>query len=605
MSASQRDGVVRVWSLGMKLTLLAAGGDSVVERGVTQIVIKLTNPLGGAKSRAPPSRRKGPGNSGQTEASKVSCDVAVWAHGDTRIVTSQSILVKQSGTEIQPGSQYLFLWESRTGHCLLGISGAHTMQCPVVIPHPTDLSLMCSAGADGTVKVWDWESGRCLFTHKNSVEFGPCAENNARTKISGYLDGAFSPDGTGLVLTDDNGRITILDSLVSSRSTDINATDAWVREQYFANDYYELFYDTNGYCVERGSEQPPHLAPRGVRCNHSGTSYPADINEAFRDVVGPLPLPEDMCRWRRDVVRSRSQLAENCTEDFSKSRCSKVRSGVREFDPVNTILIRGPGHVDASEKGGASLKGPPRSDRPAPGSTEREARSMSSNFRWRDYDDIMQDQAHGNDDDEVDSDDEEFEPAAPRANEANNNEDDSEDLDAYEMQGEESPNRVRQRQGGRRSGRQGRRSNEESTGVERTRRAQRRSQRRDTEFVEIGSDEELQIVSTNRTPSGPHVRDYNIAGHLWRLSGAIGVNRSWLRRYESTTSYTGRKIYCPQVGDSLVYIPRAHFETLKEFPSLHPPWQNWPQGTAWPVVRCSVRNIRYRFPYEDYYRRDQ
>jgi hypothetical protein len=155
-----------------------------------------------------------------------------------------------------------------------------------------------------------------------------------------------------------------------------------------------------------------------------------------------------------------------------------------------------------------------------------------------------------------------------------------------------------QRRGGRRS---------ETSGVERQRRAQRRSTRRDTQFVELGSDDEMvaQFMSTNNTPSGPYIRDYTVAGHFWRMPSTGRVRRKWLCRHESDSSYEGRKTYTPQLGDSVVYIPRAHFETIKEFPSLTPPWQRWPQGAVWPVVRCSVRGIRFRFPYEDYFRRGQ
>jgi hypothetical protein len=592
--------VIRVWSVGMKLASLGASNGGVDERGVTQIVIKLTNPTASSGGSSQPSRIRGRGNAARTEGSKVSCDVAVWTHDDSRIMTSQSILVKQSGTEILPGSQFIFLWESRTGQCLLGISGAHSMQCPVLIPHPTDYSLVCSAGADGIAKVWDWETGRCVFTHENKVEFGPVAEGNERNKISGYLDGSFSPDGTGVVLTDDNGRITILDSMIPSGSAEVRECAPSMREQYFANDYYELFYDVNGYCIERGSEQPPHLAPRGVRANHSGVPAHDDVNEAFARLVGPMPLPESTCRWARELVRSQARRTGR-GGSVSGVQATHVRRGVREFDPLTTIIIRGSDHVDIGTQGVSTARGRAQqraesaSNATAGGNSMNgsTARSLSSNFRWRDYEDLLQEQVNANDEDLVDSDDEEFEPTSASArtrSAVDDNSDDSEDLEHDEDEAE-SPQR-RSRQGTR------------STSNGRSVRAQRRSQRTDRnhDFVEIGSDEEdLQYMSTNNDPSGPYARDYIHAGHIWRLPSGSTVRRKWLRRYESDSSYSGRKIYTPQVGDSVVYIPRAHFETIKEFPSLTPPWQKWPQGAVWPVVLCCIRGIRYRFPYQDYF----
>jgi hypothetical protein len=111
-----------------------------------------------------------------------------------------------------------------------------------------------------------------------------------------------------------------------------------------------------------------------------------------------------------------------------------------------------------------------------------------------------------------------------------------------------------------------------------------------------------EFLSTNNTPSGPYVEDYTVAGHFFRLPDSGLVMRQWLRRTENRTSHSGVKNYSPQVGDSVVYIPRAHFETVKKFPTLDAPWKHFPHGTRWPVVRCAVKDVRYRFPYEQYYR---
>jgi WD40 repeat protein len=583
LSASQKDGVVRIWSLG-KATFERSG-----ESGVSQIVVNLTDP----KSRAPsqPSRRT---QGGAASISKVSCDVAVWTHDDTKIITSQSVLVKQSDSEIQPGSQYLFLWDSRTGQCLLGISGAHTMQCPVVVPHPTDSSLVFSAGADGIAKMWDWESGRCIFSHSNKVEYGPM-EPSERNKLAGYLDGSFNPDGTMVVLTDDSGRLTIFDSNTVIASNG----NAWMREQYFANDYYDLSYDNSGYCIEKGSERPPHLSPKGVRCDHTGSPWSDKISEAFSKLVGPSPLPEQISRWRRAEIRRKAASALESNNTVSERQALKVRRGIREFDPLSTIVIKGPGHLEETEihssKEHRTSNGPIHAGRRGTVDslpTNSSPRNVSGNYRYLDYDDMMR--REGNqDEDEPDSDDEEFSPAAPGRNRGamENSDDDSDndmDLDDDET---EFVSRGNQRN--------------RSRPVERRERAQRRANRhRDDQFVEIDSDDENveQIMSTNNSPSGPFVEDYE--SHFWRMPTG-NVRSKWLRRMESDTAYEGRKMYTPQLGDSVVYIARAHYETINLYPSLQPPWQSWPQGTAWPVVRCCVRGVRFRFPYEDYYRSSQ
>ncbi|MGK3749150.1 MAG: WD40 repeat protein [Bacillariaceae sp.] len=240
LSASQKDGVVRLWNIG--IAALAGSGDRSVfkDKRVTQIVIKLTNPF--SKQASQPTRRR-KGNAARNASSKVCCDVAVWTHDDSYIITSQCVLIKENTRPIQPGSQFLCLWDSKSGQCLIGISGAHTLNCQVVIPHPMDASIFCTGSIDGTAKVWDLTQGKCIFTHRNKVELGP--PDPKKPTFAGYLDGSFSPDGSAIVLTDECGQITVLDS-TSKEDNPPNSGNSlkWMREQYFANDYYDLAYDT-------------------------------------------------------------------------------------------------------------------------------------------------------------------------------------------------------------------------------------------------------------------------------------------------------------------------------------------------------------------------
>ena len=111
-----------------------------------------------------------------------------------------------------------------------------------------------------------------------------------------------------------------------------------------------------------------------------------------------------------------------------------------------------------------------------------------------------------------------------------------------------------------------------------------------------------EYLSTNNTPTGPFVEDYTSAGHFFKLPDSGRVKRKWLLRTENKSSYSGVKNYAPQVGDSVVYIPRAHYETIKVFPTLDTPWKHFARRASWPVVRCTIKDIRYRFPYEQYYR---
>ncbi|KAG7365261.1 serine/threonine protein kinase containing WD-40 repeat domain [Nitzschia inconspicua] len=587
VSASQKDGVARIWNVASALS--SVGSDKTV----TQIVIKLKDPSSNKPAQAP---RRRPGNLINSSSSKVSCEVAVWTHDDLYIVTSQCVLLKQGGNEIQPGSQFIFLWLSRTGQCLMGVSGAHTMPCNVVLPHPLDSSIICTASDDGCAKLWDLTEGKCIFTHQNKVEFGPIEPND--DGVGEYLDGSFSPDGTAVVLSDSRGQISVFDCTVKqdNPSNDGNAL-SWMREQYFSNDYYELFYDTNGYCIEKGSQQPPHLAPKS-RCTHNGSSFPGadDVTETFKRLMGPLPLPEDVCRWCREEIRGKINAGFSSISSLSSSG---IRITVREYDPKSTLLLKGIGHQDANEENTGKKTRHTASSSSTRGNADR---NLSQRFNYLGYDDLLM--REGLDDDGPESDDEEFEPtnAASRGRRLNATGDESEDddnIDDLSLESYEENHRRRRSRGNVAA----------STTEERRARANRRARRKTnmSDFMEIDSDDEAteQYMSVNKTANGPYLRDFTREGHLWKLKNLADVrkvHREWLRRDESDLSYFGKKFYAPQVGDSVVYIPRAHYETIKEYPSLSPPWQDWPTGTAWPTVRCSVQNIRYRFPYEDYFR---
>lgn len=523
----------------------------MANRKTSHILIQLSNPR---RSEVTPTRRRTPA------ASRISCDVACWTAEDQTIITSQSELEKQSGSAIVPGSQFICLWDSSSGNCLVAISGAHSMQCPVLVPHPFETDILCSAGADGRVKVWNVTSGECIFEHKNTLEFGPIDARD-KGKPSGYLDGSFSPDGTLLVLTDDSGRVSIFDCVGQKDETDCKNLP-WMKEQYFSNDYYDLLYDQNGYCVERGSEQPPHLAPRGVRCSNAGTPWADFVNQMLRGNTGPVPSPEVEARYDRQYWRKVAAI-------MSDMQMAVHGNVIARLDPETTVL------VGEDTVGGKLIVGHSHVV-PEAEVTPRSPRRMSDNYRWRDYADILREEAsstrHDDDTEMADTDDEEFEfneAAGRRMQDTSDSDDDDEMEDSFALP--DSPAA---------SGRQRRRT-----------------------FIDDDSDSEgglEEYMSTNNEPSGPFIRDYD--SHFFRVpdSRSASISRSWVRRLESNSSYGGRKSYTPQVDDSIIYIPRVHKDTILQFPSLTAPWRNWPDEAEWPIVKCLIRNIRYRFPFTAY-----
>jgi hypothetical protein len=584
LSASQKDGVVRIWSWTVD--------PSQSSRKPSQILIQLSNPKSLEKEALLQSSRRRPS---RATSSRISCDVAVWASDDNTVITSQSESEKQNGSEIIPGSQYIFLWDSHTGDCLLGIAGAHSMQCSVIIPHPIDATILCSAGADGLAKLWNLPSGKCVSSFKNTLEFGPI-DIRDKGKACGFLDGAFSPDGTNLVLTDDSGRVSFFDCSsndVDSDGTIVGNNVSWMNEQYFSNDYYDLHYDVNGYCVERNSELPPHLAPRGVRCSNSGAPWPERVTDAFCGLVGPSPIDEDTARW------DRQNIAFMSTHAVSRRLTAKGNL-IGQFDPQTTVLTSDSGVVpkmvaQGIVDGTAVTAAPER----APGGSS--SHRMSNNYRWRDYSDMILEEGNGEDEVALDS-DEDFEINEGRGRQLQENSESDEELeDVYE----DSPARPSGGERAARASARRRRITDADGESEGEMPARVSSRRRRRSYIDSESESEgVEYMSTNNAPSGPFLEDYD--AHFFRLtdSRSHSVERLWVRRLESNSSYGGRKSYTPQVGDSVVYIPRAHHDTISQFPSLSAPWHNWPDEALWPVVRCCIRNIRYRFPFKDYFGRN-
>ena len=606
LTASQKDGNARIWSIGQR-----RGGDKQpFHHDVKQIVLRLSSMSKPAPAAASGRKKRAAGTSSTN--TNLTCDVAVWTADDSKIVTSQASPVKASGQEIVPGSQLVLVWDSWTGQCLVGIPNAHAMQCPVIVPHPKLPGIICSAGGDGLAKVWDLEAGKCLFTHENKIDSGPIAPQNDKTKLSGYLDGAFDPEGLFLVLTDDNGRVTLLESALRADNCVQWSAPSWMKEQYFGNDYYELFYNSNGYCVERGSEQPPHLAPRAVRCSHSGSPWSQEISETFLYLNGPPPLPEAVVRTQRLAISTQVNKSVGSVADKSSQRTIVMS----ECDPSQMVIIgqrslqtQPPPGVESFFAQSEGTTRPSQTPNQPPPNARRgqTGASLSANFRWRDYEDLMRDEPL-NDGAEADADDEEFVPqrAPPPDEELSDVVVSDASIDSDDSQANTRSQSARsQRMRRRRRERDQLVADEDERTSAQPRTSSRRlaTARRAYDFSDDDDDDDdLEFMSTNNVPSGPYLSDYNEAGHLFRLPDSGRVNRKWVTRLESASSYKGTKDYTPQAGDTVVYIPRAHSQLIRAFPTLKPTWRTWPSGSMWPVVRCRILDVRYRFPYKDYYR---
>lgn len=596
LTASMKDGVVRVWSWGKESPIVIDGIPSIIANNeqqakttahkffnLSQVLIRLT-PIGqGETTTVHTSRRKG-SSAAAGNAQTVHCDGATWTCDDTKVVTSQSCPARANATDIQPGSQMIYVWDSQSGKCLMGIASSHTSLCSTLVTHPFLPSVVATAGADGVINVWDLDRGERFFTHKNSLLHGPMPTDSteSRGKHCGYLEGQFSPDGLFLIVSDEAGRVTIFDTLLPSKdhgSKNLSlSAPSFMKEQYFANDYYELFYDANGYCIERGSEQPPHLAPKGVRCTHEGVAHLEDVRCTYLDIMGPLPLPENAVRWGRDEVRSRGVAVRMdggiLSHNLSKKATTMADSPGILFGSKTTAIITPDGNlIRPEQKQKLTSDTSSRSSQAAPARSptninSANGRTLSNRYRWVDFNDLSdEDDAFAEDDNDEDYTGN-YNGRRLNGRRRGPEEEDSSDEDDDSTSPVARTRRSGQRQRGRTSG--GRRNpsvliqNQEQQQITQPSRASSRQTARRT-YDEIDSDDEElnQYMSTHTKPSGKFVQDWTESDHFFKMPrGSDEVSRKWLSRYNDPSGSVGMNLFCPQVGDSVVYIPRAHYDTL-------------------------------------------
>ena len=249
------------------------------------------------------------------KTTSVFCDSVTWTCNDMTIVTSQSCRTTTC-FDIVPDSHMIYVWDSHTGRCLMGITCSHKSLSRSLAPHPTLSSVLATAGSDGVVNVWDLDRGDCFFTHTNIIQ-GPNYPDDRCGQECGYLEIQFSPDGLNIVLTDECGRVTILDTMAPADSKKSPPTEddnrhhcpPWMMEQYFMCDYDGVLYNSNGHCIDKKSKQKLHLSSKGVRCNTvsevSLTKYKRieiPVESIYSKLEGPIPLPEEtLSQYQSDI----------------------------------------------------------------------------------------------------------------------------------------------------------------------------------------------------------------------------------------------------------------------------------------------------------------
>jgi len=660
LSASLKDGVIRIWSWAEE-----------IERRLyrlTPLLIRLSdhsssattcsNRNNSSSNNSAASRRQAQQRNAR-QAQNILCDVACWTCDDQYILTAQSHTTLATENKLS-------VYDSYSGTCLVQISTESSNSC--IVPHPTHARTFAVGSSAGEVCVFTFDPSTrrydCLYRFTNLLEYGPVNDENLRNKPVGFLEGHWDKDGDALVMTDDSGRAVLFQ--VRTALQQHLELPMWMKEQYFASDYYELTYDPNLYPIDSRSQMLPHLCPRSARVNHMGSSLMNHVSEEVFEVMGPVPLEETK------LCKDRASLEQYLEVEYPLVLRRNVSEG-------KSILAHPPSHDMHVRRGGAPVlssklqpqrsptnnRGQPRSQRQT-SQSRSQPRQLSSNYRYLDY---APDSASDNEDD----DDEEFTVGDARRRSPNNNNRQSQRSRRQEQQSSSSGGIQNQRRSrrtrnslssdsgsgesdeeldsdvvseddlaspipapvrNRRTNRENRNrmrtvaqddSDEEylnhGTAAAATRNRTRNNAnasssvlervRRSSRYAVPDSDDEIDeddiwyyTNNQNAEPSHPIVKkypmDYTTSGSFqWKIPTYIHPQRDWVTRVESKLCYSGRMTYLPQVNDVLVYLPCVHRMTLQKFPThISPPFQEW-VGTVfenYPVFQCRVKSVRYRFP---------
>lgn len=166
----------------------------------------------------------------------------------------------------------------------------HTLDIQVLSVHPINDRIIMTASYDGSVAVWDIDTGRRLFEQRTTCKF---------------LDGAFSPSGDYFALTDDLGRISLFAHGISE-DTYAMAPDV----QLLLSDWMDPVFDENRVPIDPIAQRPGHLLPPRLTCGLERNPNPIVTRESFYPTAFDTDVP-----WmgseaqKRQEATLRKQLA--------------------------------------------------------------------------------------------------------------------------------------------------------------------------------------------------------------------------------------------------------------------------------------------------------
>lgn len=162
-------------------------------------------------------------------------------------------------------------WDSRTGE-LIRVFNEHKDEAYVIEAHPINPRIICTAGHDGKLIIWDIgttskeDKGGKVFEYYNQLSEGQ--------GHGAVFDCKWSPDGLSLAATDSHGHLMIF--TIEKRND--SKFKPLPPEMFFHTDYRPITRDAiSNELVDEQTQIPPHLMPPPFLVDVDGNPYPPDL----------------------------------------------------------------------------------------------------------------------------------------------------------------------------------------------------------------------------------------------------------------------------------------------------------------------------------------